>query len=125
MVSLPSMQSSRYWHGVWRTGAERRDSEQGQQDVVVPLTLRLEVTAGTNDARGQHHAKAHDGQSDGFVGYPVGLKDVIVAEGDPYEETVANVQSAIQFHIETFGLEALDGDDSVIHVFVADMAIAV
>jgi predicted RNase H-like HicB family nuclease len=62
--------------------------------------------------------------ADGFVGYPVGLKGVIVAEGDTYDEAVANVQSAIQFHIETFGLEALDNDDTVIQVFLADMAIA-
>ena len=60
-----------------------------------------------------------------FVGYPVGLKGVIVAEGDTYDEAVANVQSAIQFHIETFGLEALDNDDTVIQVFLADMAIPV
>jgi len=63
--------------------------------------------------------------ADGFVGYPVGLKDVIVAEGDTYEEAVTNVQSAIQFHIETFGMEAFEGDDSVIRVFVAETAIAV
>jgi len=60
-----------------------------------------------------------------FVGYPVGLKGVIVAEGDTYDEAVANVQSAIQFHIETFGLEALDNDDTVIQVYLADMAIPV
>jgi len=41
--------------------------------------------------------------SDGFVAYPLGLKGVVVAEGDTYEQALAEVKSAIQFHIETFG----------------------
>jgi predicted RNase H-like HicB family nuclease len=40
---------------------------------------------------------------DGYVAYPLGLKGVVVAEGDTYEEALADVTSAIQFHIETFG----------------------
>jgi predicted RNase H-like HicB family nuclease len=40
---------------------------------------------------------------DGFVAYPVGMKGVLVGEGDTYEEAVADVTSAIRFHIETFG----------------------
>ncbi len=43
--------------------------------------------------------------SDGYVAYPVGLKGVVVAEGDTYEEALADVQSAIPFHVETFGTE--------------------
>lgn len=41
--------------------------------------------------------------SDGYVAYPLGLKGVVVAEGDTYEEALADVKSAIHFHIETFG----------------------
>ena len=41
--------------------------------------------------------------SDGYVAYPIGLKGVVVGEGDTYEEALADVKSAIQFHIETFG----------------------
>jgi len=41
---------------------------------------------------------------DGYVAYPLGLKGVVVGEGDTYEEALADVKSAIQFHIETFGL---------------------
>jgi predicted RNase H-like HicB family nuclease len=63
--------------------------------------------------------------SDGFVAYPVGLKGVVVAQGDTYEEALLNVESAIRFHTETFGPEALDAEDSAIHVFVAETAIAV
>ncbi len=40
---------------------------------------------------------------DGFVAYPLGLKGVVVAQGDSFEEDLADVKSAIRFHIETFG----------------------
>ncbi len=43
--------------------------------------------------------------SDGYVAYPLGLKGVVFGEGDTYEEALADVNSAIQFHIETFGAE--------------------
>lgn len=42
---------------------------------------------------------------DGYVGYPIGLKGVVVGQGDTYEEALADVKSAIRFHIETFGSE--------------------
>ncbi len=41
--------------------------------------------------------------SDGYVAYPLGLKGVVVGEGDTYEEALADVKSAIAFHIQTFG----------------------
>lgn len=41
--------------------------------------------------------------ADGYVAYPVGLKDIVVGEGDSYEEALSDVKSAIGFHIETFG----------------------
>ncbi len=40
---------------------------------------------------------------DGYVAYPLGLKGVVVGEGNTYEEVIADVKSAIKFHIETFG----------------------
>lgn len=45
---------------------------------------------------------------DGYVAYPSGLKGVVVGEGDTYEEALANVTSAVRFHIETFGPEVFD-----------------
>ncbi len=45
---------------------------------------------------------------DGYVAYPLGLKGVIVGEGDSYEEALADCKSAIQFHIETFGTEVTE-----------------
>jgi predicted RNase H-like HicB family nuclease len=44
---------------------------------------------------------------DGYVAYPAGIQGVIVGEGDTYEAALQDVQSAIRFHIETFGREAL------------------
>jgi predicted RNase H-like HicB family nuclease len=43
--------------------------------------------------------------SDGYVAYPLGIKGVVVGQGDTYEEALSDVKSAIRFHIETFGLE--------------------
>lgn len=43
---------------------------------------------------------------EGYVAYPLGLKGVVVGEGDTYEEALADIKSAIRFHIETFGEEA-------------------
>ncbi|MBM3934719.1 MAG: type II toxin-antitoxin system HicB family antitoxin [SAR202 cluster bacterium] len=45
---------------------------------------------------------------EGYVAYPLGLNGVVVGEGDSYEEALADVKSAIKFHIETFGLQVLD-----------------
>ena len=41
--------------------------------------------------------------ADGYVAYPLGITGVVVGEGDTYEEALADVKSAIAFHIETFG----------------------
>jgi len=46
---------------------------------------------------------------DGYVAYPLGLKGVVVGEGDTYEEALSDIKSAIRFHIDTFGPEVLDG----------------
>jgi predicted RNase H-like HicB family nuclease len=63
--------------------------------------------------------------SDGYVAYPFGLKGVVVGEGNTYEEALADVKSAIAFHIETFGEEALEGETSVLEAFVAETGVAV
>ncbi len=42
-------------------------------------------------------------REEGFVAYPLGSKGIVVGEGDSYEEALADVKSAIRFHIETFG----------------------
>ncbi len=61
---------------------------------------------------------------DGYVAYPLGMKGVVVGEGDSYEDALADVKSAIQFHIETFGPAALPDDSPVLEAFVAETTIA-
>jgi predicted RNase H-like HicB family nuclease len=63
--------------------------------------------------------------SDGYVAYPIGLKGVVVGQGDSYEDALADVRSAIQFHFETFGPEALDADEPVLEAFIAEARFAV
>ena len=63
--------------------------------------------------------------SDGYVAYPLGVKGVVVGEGDTYEEALADVKSAIEFHIETFGSEAFDTETPVLEAFIAEAGIAV
>jgi len=62
---------------------------------------------------------------DGYVAYPLGLKGVVVGEGDTYEEALADVKSAIQFHIETFGKDVLNVDTPILEAFVAEAGVAV
>ena len=57
---------------------------------------------------------------DGYVAYPLGLKGVVVGEGDTSEQAVADCESAIRFHVETFGSEVLDGDSPVLEAFIAE-----
>jgi predicted RNase H-like HicB family nuclease len=59
---------------------------------------------------------------DGYVAYPIGIRGIVVGEGDTYEEALADVKSAIQFHIETFGREALE-IDGISETFVAEVVV--
>ena len=60
---------------------------------------------------------------DGYVAYPLGLKGVVVGQGETYEEALADVKSAIRFHIETFGKEALDVEPEIVEAFVAEAGV--
>ena len=46
--------------------------------------------------------------ADGYVGYPIGLKGVVVGQGESYEEVLENTRSAVRFHVETFGQTQFD-----------------
>ncbi len=62
---------------------------------------------------------------DGYVAYPLGVKGVVVGQGDSYQAALDDVRSAIAFHVETFGAEALVDDDSpVVEAFVAEASMA-
>jgi len=61
--------------------------------------------------------------ADGYVAYPLGVKGVVVGEGDTYEDALADVRSAIRFHIQTFGEEALALDPPLLEAFVAEAGV--
>ena len=63
--------------------------------------------------------------TDGYVAYPLGLKGVVVGEGDTYQQAIADVTSAIEFHIETFGAEVLESEESVLDAFIAETGVGV
>jgi predicted RNase H-like HicB family nuclease len=63
--------------------------------------------------------------TDGYVAYPLGLKGIIVGEGDTYEEALADVRSAIKFHIETFGYDGLELEPQILEAFVAETGVNV
>lgn len=63
--------------------------------------------------------------ADGYVAYPLGITGVVVGEGDTYEEALADVKSALAFHVETFGRGVLESETPVLEAFVAEMAVAV
>jgi predicted RNase H-like HicB family nuclease len=59
---------------------------------------------------------------DGYVAYPIGIKGIIVGEGDTYEEAISDVKSAIQFHIDTFGREVLETNE-ISETFFAEVVV--
>ncbi|MDZ8023433.1 MAG: type II toxin-antitoxin system HicB family antitoxin [Nostoc sp. DedQUE01] len=63
--------------------------------------------------------------NDGYVAYPLGIKGVVVGEGDSYEEALADVKSAIGCHIETFGQEVLEEESPVLEAFVAEAEVLI
>ena len=61
---------------------------------------------------------------EGSHAYPVGVKGVVVGEGDSYEDALRDVQSALKFHLETFGADVLDGDEApILEAFVAEASV--
>jgi predicted RNase H-like HicB family nuclease len=61
--------------------------------------------------------------ADGYVAYPLGLKGVVVGQGDTYEEALADVKSAIRFHIDTFGEDVMEVEPPILEAFVAEAGI--
>lgn len=60
---------------------------------------------------------------DCFIAYPLGLRGVVIGEGDTYEAALADASSAASFHVESFGKEAL-GENDVMEAFVTEASIA-
>ena len=57
---------------------------------------------------------------DTYVAYPLGLKGVVVGQGDTYEAALADVKSAIKFHIETFGAVQIDVNPPILEAIIAE-----
>jgi len=62
---------------------------------------------------------------DTYVAYPLGLKGVVVGQGDSYEAVLKDVKSAIKFHIETFGMDEIDSDPPILDAFIAEAEVSV
>jgi predicted RNase H-like HicB family nuclease len=60
---------------------------------------------------------------DGYVAYPLGLNGVVVGQGDSYEAALADVRSAIEFHVATFGADVLAPGSPVLEAFIAEATI--
>src|SRR5712692_8451003 len=58
--------------------------------------------------------------TEGYISYPLGLKGVVIGAGDTYDEALADVKSAIRFHIDTFGEDVLETDSPVLEAFVTE-----
>ena len=61
--------------------------------------------------------------ADGYLAYPLGIKGVVVGQGNTYEEALSDVKSAIRFHIETFGEEVLEIEPPILEAFVAETGV--
>ena len=62
---------------------------------------------------------------DGYIAYPLGVKGIVIGQGNTYEEALADVKSAIRFHIEIFGNEMLELEPPVLEAFIAETGVTV
>lgn len=60
---------------------------------------------------------------EGYVAYPADVQGVVVGQGSTFDEALHDVQSAIRFHIETFGRESLESESPALDAFVAEAAV--
>jgi len=60
---------------------------------------------------------------DGYVAYPLGMEGVVVGEGNTYNEALTDVQSAIKFHIETFGYDTVLDQSPVLEAYLAEATV--
>jgi hypothetical protein len=57
---------------------------------------------------------------DGYVAYPLGMKGVVVGQGDSFNAALDDVTSAISAHIKQFGSDAILDEDSAVEAFIAE-----
>ncbi len=61
---------------------------------------------------------------DTYVAYPLGIKGVVIGQGDTYEAAVADLESALRFHRQTFGDDTLEVDPPILEAFIAETGVA-
>jgi predicted RNase H-like HicB family nuclease len=61
--------------------------------------------------------------ADAYVAYPLGTQGIVLGEGNTYEEALADIKSALRFHVETFGAEVLEPESLVLEAFVAEASV--
>jgi predicted RNase H-like HicB family nuclease len=57
---------------------------------------------------------------DGYIAYPLGLKGVVVGQGDSYQEALSDVTSAIHAHVKEFGAECVYEACPASEAFIAE-----
>ena len=57
---------------------------------------------------------------DGYIAYPLGMKGIVIGQGDSYHEALADVTSAIRAHLSEFGPDCLQEANSAIEAFIAE-----
>lgn len=73
----------------------------------VTLALREIIARRTGQEQSAAIGIVVERHNDGFIAYPVGLKGIVVGQGDTQRAAIDDVRSAIQFHIATFGPDAI------------------
>jgi len=62
---------------------------------------------------------------DGYVAYPLGIRGGVIGQGATYDEALADVTSALRFHIETFGPAEVEEDPQILEAFIAETRVDV
>lgn len=58
---------------------------------------------------------------DGYVAYPLGIRGGVIGQGATYDEALADVTSALRFHIETFGPAEVEEDPQILEAATAEV----
>jgi predicted RNase H-like HicB family nuclease len=64
----------------------------------------------------------HD--EEGYIAYPLGMRGIVVGQGDSYQEALADITSAIKAHLEVFGAECLLEASSADEAFIAEAEVS-
>lgn len=63
--------------------------------------------------------------AEGYTAYPLGMRGGVVGQGSTYDEALADVTSAIRFHLESFGASEIEDDPEILEALVAEARVEV